>query len=417
MRMSGEKSQKIAERMCGELSVPWKFKKCSIMSSGNEVIDSGMVVFFQSPHSYTGEDVVEFHCHGNPMIVSLIVDEAVSLGAVVADPGEFTKTAFLNDKIDLAQAESVADLINAQSKSAVLAANSSLSGEFSNKINTLVDEVVRGRVVIEANIDFPEEDIESDLLNTIKKDLEICLEEVSKLLMGVREGVRLREGYSVAIVGAPNAGKSTLLNVLARDDVAITSNVPGTTRDLVKVVVNIAGVTIEFIDTAGVRSNPDSDIEKEGINRSLNVVQKSNFTLLVKDISDVKDFDIDLGDYITVMNKSDLIDRVPKNEKDIFYLSCATGEGVEDLLRSLLARLGVDEGAETAFLSRKRHEVSLEKAKELLKESVVSLVEGQALELVAENLRSAHHHLGDILRPMSSDDLLGEIFSEFCIGK
>jgi len=417
VRMSGEKSKDIAERMCGELSEPWKFKKCSIMSSGNEVIDSGMVVFFQSPHSYTGEDVVEFHCHGNPMIVSLIVDEAVSLGAVVADPGEFTKTAFLNDKLDLAQAESVADLINAQSKSAVLAANSSLSGEFSNKINSLVDEVVRGRVVIEANIDFPEEDIESDLLNTIKKDLEICLEEVSKLLMGVREGVRLREGYSVAIVGAPNAGKSTLLNVLARDDVAITSNVPGTTRDLVKTVVNVAGVTIEFIDTAGVRSNPDSDIEKEGINRSLNVVQKSNFTLLVKDISDVKDFDIDLGDYITVMNKSDLIDSVPKNEKDIFYLSCATGEGVEDLLRALLARLGVDEGAETAFLSRKRHEVSLEKAKELLKESVVSLVEGQALELVAENLRSAHHHLGDILRPMSSDDLLGEIFSEFCIGK
>lgn len=417
VRMSGEKSKTIAERMCGELSEPWKFKKCSIMSSGDGVIDSGMVVFFQSPHSYTGEDVVEFHCHGNPMIVSLIVDEAVSLGAVVADPGEFTKTAFLNDKIDLAQAESVADLINAQSKSAVLAANASLSGEFSNKINSLVDEVVRGRVVIEANIDFPEEDIEGDLLNTIKRDLEICLEEVSKLLMGVREGVRLREGYSVAIVGAPNAGKSTLLNVLARDDVAITSNVPGTTRDLVKTVVNIAGVTIEFIDTAGVRSNPDSDIEKEGINRSLNVVQKSNFTLLVKDISDVKDFDIDLGDYITVMNKSDLIDSVPKNEKDIFYLSCATGEGVEDLLRALLARLGVDEGVETAFLSRKRHEVSLEKAKELLKESVVSLVEGQALELVAENLRSAHHHLGDILRPMSSDDLLGEIFSEFCIGK
>ena len=417
MRMSGEKSKTIAERMCGELSEPWKFKKCSIMSSGDGVIDSGMVVFFQSPHSYTGEDVVEFHCHGNPMIVSLIVDEAVSLGAVVADPGEFTKTAFLNDKIDLAQAESVADLINAQSKSAVLAANASLSGEFSNKINSLVDEVVRGRVVIEANIDFPEEDIEGDLLNTIKRDLEICLEEVSKLLMGVREGVRLREGYSVAIVGAPNAGKSTLLNVLARDDVAITSNVPGTTRDLVKTVVNIAGVTIEFIDTAGVRTNPDSDIEKEGINRSLNVVQKSNFTLLVKDISDVKDFDIDLGDYITVMNKSDLIDSVPKNEKDIFYLSCATGEGVGDLLRALLARLGVDEGVETAFLSRKRHEVSLEKAKELLKESVVSLVEGQALELVAENLRSAHHHLGDILRPMSSDDLLGEIFSEFCIGK
>ena len=417
MRMSGEKSKAIAERMCGELSEPWKFKKCSIMSSDDGVIDSGLVVFFQAPRSYTGEDVVEFHCHGNPMIVSLIVDEAVSLGAVVADPGEFTKTAFLNDKIDLAQAESVADLINAQSKSAVLAANSSLSGEFSNKINTLVDEVVRGRVVIEANIDFPEEDIEGDLLNTIKKDLEICLEEVSKLLIGVREGVRLREGYSVAIVGAPNAGKSTLLNVLARDDVAITSNIPGTTRDLVKTVVNVAGVTIEFIDTAGVRSNPDSDIEKEGINRSLGVVKESNLTLLVQDVTDVKEFDVDLGEHVVVMNKCDLKEDLPGHENKKFYVSSTTGQGVQDLLKAITASLGVDEGGETTFLSRKRHEESLGLAADLLIESIASLNEGEALELVAENLRSAHHHLGDILRPMSSDDLLGEIFSEFCIGK
>jgi len=417
VRMSGERSKEIAEKMCGTLAESWKFKKCSIISSDKGVIDSGMVVFFQSPNSYTGEDVVEFHCHGNPTIVSLIIDEAVSLGANVAEPGEFTRTAFLNDKIDLAQAESVSDLISAQSKSAVMAANASLSGKFSNRIGALIDEVVKGRVVVEANIDFPEEEIDSGLLDAIKKDLESCLEEISEILSGVREGIKLREGYSVAIVGAPNAGKSTLLNVLARDDVAITSDVPGTTRDLIKVLVNVGGIVVEFVDTAGVRSNPDSDIEKEGINRSLGVVERSNLTLLIKDITDEREFDVDLGQCITVMNKCDLVDHVPDNEKDKYYLSCATGQGVEDLLKALVSSLGVDEGSETTFLSRKRHEVSLDYAKELLVESIVSISEGQALELVAENLRSAHHHLGDILRPMSADDLLGEIFSEFCIGK
>ena len=417
VRMSGEGSRSIAEKMCGELSEPWKFKKCSISSQNGEVIDSGMVVFFQSPHSYTGEDVVEFHCHGNPTIVAMVIDEAVAMGAAIAEPGEFTKKAFLNNKIDLAQAESVSDLINAQSKSAVLAANASLTGRFSEQVNHLIDGVVKARVVIEANIDFPEEEIDTNLLDNVRLNLKGYSDEVSELLSGVREGVKLREGYSIAIVGPPNAGKSTLLNLIAKNDVAITSDEPGTTRDLVRVAVNVGGVVIEFVDTAGVRSNPDSDIEKEGINRSLEVVKESNLTLLVQDVTDVKEFAADLGKHIVVMNKCDLKEDLPSHGNKKFYVSSTTGQGIQDLLKAITASLGVDEGSETAFLSRKRHEESLGLAADLLLESIVSLSEGEALELVAENLRSAHYHLGDILRPMSSDDLLGEIFSEFCIGK
>ena len=306
VRMSGEGSRSIAEKMCGGLSEPWKFKKCSISSQNGEVLDSGMVVFFQSPHSYTGEDVVEFHCHGNPTIVAMVIDEAVAMGAAIAEPGEFTKKAFLNNKIDLAQAESVSDLINAQSKSAVLAANASLTGRFSEQVNRLIDGVVKARVVVEVNIDFPEEDVDKNLLDNVKLNIKGYSDEVSELLSGVREGVKLREGYSIAIVGPPNAGKSTLLNLIAKNDVAITSDVPGTTRDLVRVAVDVGGVVIEFVDTAGVRSNPDSDIEKEGINRSLGVVKESNLTLLVQDVTDVKEFAADLGKHIVVMNKCDL---------------------------------------------------------------------------------------------------------------
>ena len=403
--------------MCGELEESWRFKKCSIRSKAGSILDTGMVVLFETPHSYTGEDVIEFHCHGNPSIINLVMETALDYGAVVAEPGEFTKLAFLNDKIDLAQAESVADLINAQSLSAIVAANSSLSGEFSKIINSLLDGVIKARVVVEANIDFPEEEIDNSFLGKINADLKEQCEIINGLLQEVKEGVKLRDGYSVSIVGPPNAGKSSLLNLLAREDIAITSEIPGTTRDLIKTSINVGGVVIDFIDTAGVRNDPENEIEDKGITKSKEIINKSNLSLVVQDVTNLMDFDLDIENFITVLNKEDLLKDKFSNSENEFYLSCSTGKGVEELIKGIKARLGIDEGSETAFLSRKRHEISLRAGQSLLEDSIASLNEGLALELVAENLRSAHHVLGEILRPMSSDDLLGEIFSEFCIGK
>ena len=417
IRMSGPLSKKIAKEMCGELAEPWRFKKCNITSNNGSLIDVGMVVFFKSPYSYTGEDVVEFHCHGNPMIVNLTIESALVLGAVVAEPGEFTKKAFLNDKIDLAQAESVADLINAQSESAIIAANSSLSGDFSKQVNGILDELTEARVFIEANIDFPDEDIDKTHMESLNEKLIELLGVVSGLLTSVQDGMKLREGYSVAIVGPPNAGKSTLLNLLARERVAITSDIEGTTRDLVKVPVNVAGLVIEFIDTAGIRDDPENSIEEEGISKSKEVINKSNITLVVQDSTSVKPFNVELGESIVVMNKSDLMKESQPNDKNTFYVSSVSGEGIPELLSELIKKLEVDEGSETVFLSRKRHEECLVKGRDFINESLEGLRHDLGLELIAENLKESHNALGEILRPMSSDDLLGEIFSEFCIGK
>ena len=417
LRMSGPHSKKIATEMCGELGEPWFLKKCSMRSRAGDLIDSCMVVFFKAPYSYTGQDVIEFHCHGNPMIVDLVLENALLLGAVVAEPGEFTKTAFLNDKIDLAQAESVADLINAQSESAVIAANSSLSGEFSKVINEVLDGLTQSRVFVEANIDFPEEEIDKSLLNGLSDGLRELSDVIVDMLSSVKEGIKLREGYSVAIVGPPNAGKSTLLNFLARENVAITSNIPGTTRDVVRVPINFGGLSIEFYDTAGVREKPDNDIEKEGINRSRDVIKKSSLSLVVQDASSVLPFNVETGESLTVMNKCDLLEDTIKHSEDVFYVSATSGEGVVDLMKCLVKKLGVDEGGETVFLSRKRHEDALSRGLIMIDEALNGLSDDLGLELIAESLKDSHAILGEILRPMSSDDILGEIFSEFCIGK
>ena len=417
IRMSGAGSKEIAENMCGSLADSWKFKKCNIKSLDGAVLDNGLVVFFKSPHSYTGEDVVEFHCHGNPTIVNLIVEDAVKRGAVIAEPGEFTKNAFLNDKIDLAQAESVADLINAQSKSAVIAANSSLSGNFSSLVNLIIEGLVRTRVVVEAHIDFPEEEIGSDLMDNISHELSGFSKDIDRLLAEAVKSMKLRESYRVCIVGLPNAGKSTLLNTIAKESLAITSGTPGTTRDLIRAEIDLGGVVVEFIDTAGIRENPDNDIEREGVQRSLSAIETSNLNLIIRDITDKNSLDIEIDNFLTVMNKCDLVKDEVFKKKDVMYVSSLTGQGISELIEEILARLGVDEGSETPFLARKRHQVSLGEALYFVNLSIQEVKRSAGLELIAENLRLAHESLGEVLRPMSSDDLLGEIFSKFCIGK
>jgi len=415
IRMSGPQSLSVAESLCGKLEEPWKFKRCKIANRGGDVLDTGLVVFFKSPHSYTGEDVVEIHCHGNPRLVDLIVGEGVVCGARIAEPGEFTKRAYLNNKIDLAQAESVADLIEAQTEEAALAAHNSLSGKFSSDINACIDSLVASRVFVEASLDFPEEETGEEDLNKVKQEIKKQLKFVEASLSSAKRGVMVREGYGVVIVGPPNAGKSTLLNALAQKDLAITSGLPGTTRDSIRVDLNLGGVVVELVDTAGLRKDPDNEIEEEGMKRARSALEGSNLVLCVFDATKEEEIEPINKDTIKVFNKCDLLAEVPKTDGGEVFVSAETGLGLDNLVELILVKLGL--GEETVLLSRRRHVVCLQDCLADLSKAVSSLEEGEGLELVAESLLSAQNGLGKITRPTSADDLLGEIFSEFCIGK
>ncbi len=415
IRISGPESLGVGERLCGKLEEPWRFKRCKITSQSGVVLDTGLVVFFESPYSYTGEDVVEVHCHGNPRLVDLIVAEGVASGARVAKPGEFTKRAYLNNKIDLAQAESVADLIGAQTEEAALAAQSSLSGKFSSDINACIDSLVASRVFIEASLDFPEEETGDENLNEVGLEIKKQLSFVETSLSSAKRGALLREGFGVVIVGPPNAGKSTLLNALAQKDLAITSGLPGTTRDSIKVELNLGGVVVELVDTAGLRESPDNEIEEEGIKRARSELEEASLVLCVFDVAKQEEIEPINKDTIKVFNKCDLLEEVPDTNGGEVFISAETGLGLDNLVELILVKLGL--GEETALLSRRRHVVCLQECQASLLKAVSSFDEGEGLELVAESLLSAQNSLGKITRPVSSDDLLGEIFSEFCIGK
>ena len=415
VRVSGPKALSIAKDLCGDLEEPWRLKRCNIKTKDGVVLDTGLVVFFKSPHSYTGEDVVEIHCHGNPRLVDLIVAEGVSCGARIAEPGEFTKRAYLNNKIDLAQAEGVSDLIAAQTEEAALAAQNSLSGKFSSDINLCIDSLVESRVYIEASLDFPEEEVDKEGLARAGLSIKKQHDFVKETLASAKRGALIREGFGVAIVGPPNAGKSTLLNALAKKDLAITSSVAGTTRDSIKVELNLGGVVVEFIDTAGLRKKPDNEIEKEGIKRAHVALEEANLVLCVFDVTKKEEVEPIYKDTITVFNKCDLLGGVPEGGEGEVYVSAETGLGLDELVELILIRLGL--GGETSLLSRRRHVVCLQECLDDLSGAVSLFEKGAGLELVAECLVSAQTNLGQITRPLSADDLLGEIFSEFCIGK
>jgi len=417
IRISGPSSRVVVEKMCGPLGTPWQFRRCDIRNKNKRIIDSGLVVFFEAPHSYTGEDVVELHCHGNPNLVDLVLVEGLSLGLKLAEPGEFTKRAFLNNKIDLAQAESVADLIAAQTEEAILAANNSLSGRFSEGINKSIASLVSCRVSVEASLDFPEEVPEGGVAEGLLLEVEAQISYLGSVLEAAKQGLKIREGFGVAVVGAPNAGKSTLVNRLAQDDLVITSDVPGTTRDSIRANINLSGVVVEFVDTAGMRKNPVSQIEREGIKRTQKAIEGATLVLHVVDANKRGGVDSINKNSIKVLNKCDLLDSIPLCEDGEVCVSAATGFGFDNLIELVLIRLGLSSSAETSLLSRRRHVDSLESALFFLNESASSLKKEEGMELVAENLLAAQKELGEITNPVSSDDLLGEIFSEFCLGK
>lgn len=426
IRVSGAATASIARALLGRNPTPRHAHYCAFADADGAPIDRGLLLYFKAPRSYTGEDVLELQTHGSPVVLRLLVARLVELGARHARPGEFSERAFLNGKLDLAQAEAVADLIASGSETAARAALRSLDGEFSRRVRALTAGVVRLRVWIEAAIDFPEEEIDFLAAPELRADLAAARTDLAGLLEGARRGVRLADGLHVVIVGRPNAGKSSLLNALAASERAIVTEIAGTTRDLVRETVEIDGVALTLVDTAGLRESPDV-IEREGIRRARAELERADVALLVTDADGDAEADVALlagvpagARRIVAHNKIDRCERPARREHrgdDVhLWLSAKTGAGL-DLLHAELRDLATGAGGDGAWTARARHVSALERARTHLGAAASALVERNAGELAAEELREVQRALGEITGEFSTDDLLGEIFSAFCIGK
>jgi len=391
----------------------------------NNVIDKGVAIFFPGPNSYTGEDVVEFQGHGGPSVLRKILEITMSLGVRHAEPGEFSKRAFLNGKMDLIQAEAIQDLIQSNSEESALSAVRSLTGEFSIKINEVLSELISLRVFVEATIDFSDEEIDFIESHEVSNKLHTLKESLLDIQKTATQGAILRDGIHVAIAGKPNAGKSSLLNMLTKESSAIVTDIAGTTRDVLKETIHIHGMPIHIIDTAGLHDSDDV-VEQEGIRRAHNEINNADIILLVFDSRDSKANLSILPDSvknkpkILVRNKIDLAGHkssVKKvgNIKEI-SISAKNGDGIDTLRESLSEFAGLNSGIEGVFVARKRHLDAIEETLEFINSALSQLNSGSS-ELVAEDLRQAGMKLGQITGEFSSDDLLGEIFSSFCIGK
>lgn len=410
--------------MVGDLPQPRLATHRQFVDAAGEAIDSGIVLYFPAPNSFTGETVVELHGHGGPVVVSLVVDAAVALGARMAEPGEFTKRAFLNDKLDLAQAEAIADLIGSGTEQAARAALRSLTGAFSDLVAQVATEVERLRLFVEAAIDFPEEEV--DFLSDEQLQTAITAAEKSfaELIAQTRVGRVLRDGYRVVIVGKPNAGKSSLMNRLSGEDTAIVTELAGTTRDILREQINIDGLAVELVDTAGLRNDPDR-IEAEGIRRAREALQSADAVLWIQDASE-KDsgaLDEELPDdipVIVVRNKIDLTEEsagADEEDPQLVRLSAKAGDGLDELRTQIRRLAGYKDLGEQTVTARRRHVDALRRARDHFLAGRDALAEQRAGEVFAEELRLAHLALGEITGTTSSDDLLGMIFTEFCIGK
>ena len=425
VRISGNDLSVFSQALTGKSLVPRRATLCTFRDAKGAPIDQGIAIFFESPHSFTGEEVLELHGHGGGTVLHLLLRRCLEMGARIAQPGEFTRRAFLNEKLDLAQAESVADLIDAASDAAAQSAARSLVGEFSERVNRLVEALTDLRVHVEASIDFPEEEIGPAEREAQQEKLTSIRSLLDDLLRQARQGAVLREGLTVALIGRPNVGKSSLLNRLAGEDVAIVTPVPGTTRDQVRATITIEGVPIHLIDTAGLRDT-DDPVEKIGIERTWQAVEKAGAALLISEAGEaigareaqvLRRLPARLP-AAWVYNKIDLYGQKPAMNRDGSHvtvrISALTGDGV-DLLRSWLLEIaGWQQHGEGVFMARERHLLALHEAKERLE---AAAAQPSQFDLFAEELRLAQKALTSITGEFTSDDLLGEIFSRFCIGK
>lgn len=420
IRISGGNTDQIARRLLGDLPKPRYARYASFRDADNEVIDQGIVLYFPAPNSFTGEDVLELQGHGGPVVLDRLLKRVIELGARPARAGEFSERAFLNDKIDLVQAEAIADLIAAESEQSAKAAMHSLQGEFSASIDTLLQQLIELRMHVESTLDFPEEEIDFLADDIIKQKLQALIDQLQVIQNNSKQGRLLNEGLKVVISGKPNAGKSSLLNLLAGSDSAIVSDIPGTTRDVLREKIQIQGVPLHIVDTAGLREASDV-IEQEGVRRAQKEMQQADILLTVIDATtDAVLLDAQPNE-IQVLNKIDLLQRSNDDAPaSVVKLSAKTGEGLEQLQQKILHLAGYNSqpGQTTGiYTARRRHLQALQKTAEHLELAQRALLVDQAGEVMAEELRLAQNTLSEITGAFSSDDLLGKIFSEFCIGK
>lgn len=393
-----------------------------ILDADGGVLDEGVVLYFPAPHSFTGDDVLELQGHGGPVVLNLVLNRCLQLGARLANPGEFTQRAFLNDKLDLAQAESVADLIDASSVEAARSAMRSLTGEFSNRIDALVASLIDLRMLVEATLDFPEEELEFLQAAKAFERLAQIKQQVMDVEQTARQGSLLRDGIRVVLIGQPNVGKSSLLNQLAGQELAIVTPIAGTTRDAVRETIQIEGVPIHVIDTAGLRDTND-EVERIGIERTWQAISQANVALLLVDaqhgVTAAEESIMaklpSVLPLFTVHNKIDLTHEPAGEIAGDIYISAKTGAGVSGLRTTLLKVAGWQTDSGSVFMARERHLKAIQDAKMHLVQA--SELPMSALEFLAEELRLAQHALSSITGAFSADDLLGEIFSRFCIGK
>ena len=447
VRVSGPTVAPLSDALCGRALQPRVATYLPIRAGDGSLIDKGLVLHFPAPHSYTGEDVLELQVHGGPVVLQLLLDRVLEAGQAIspitnlpispgirlAQPGEFTQRAFLNGKIDLVQAEAIADLIDASTQAAARGASRSLVGEFSKEISGIKTALVRLRMLVEATLDFPEEEIDFLQKADASGQLVKLQESLAQVVRQTRQGALLREGIKVVIAGQPNAGKSSLLNALAGAELAIVTPIAGTTRDKIEQTIQINGVPVHMVDTAGLRDSEDM-VEKIGVQRAWEEIRGADAVVFLHDLTRLAvpgyvAADAQIRDVlkqrlaatvpiIDVWNKADIADKGPKPQSASVLLSTKTGVGLEELRTKLLQIAGWQAGAEGAYIARTRHVQALELVGLHLAAAQAHLVQTtQALDLLAEELRLGQNALSEILGEFTSDDLLGVIFSSFCIGK